>query len=163
MALLLRSGSHDWDASNRLSQLVQCGSTGSAGTTLTASFSYDAFGRRIQSSITRANQSPSTVQYLYKGQQALGEIRDGKLGHRLLTRLSLDETKGQLQPLPAAKAVGSEFMRYRIRNGSVLRSGCPAPVSVGGPAAGSVHPKNRHISARCRCASAIPSAISSEV
>jgi RHS repeat-associated protein len=32
------------------------------------------------------------VQYLYEGQQALGEIRDGKLSHRLLTGLSLDET-----------------------------------------------------------------------
>jgi hypothetical protein len=81
-----------WDASNRLSQIAQSGSTGSSGTGLTASFSYDAFGRRIQSSITRANQSASTVQYLYEGQQALGEIRDGKLSHRLLTGLSLDET-----------------------------------------------------------------------
>ncbi len=32
------------------------------------------------------------MQYLYEGQQALGEIRDGKLSHRLLTGLSLDET-----------------------------------------------------------------------
>jgi RHS repeat-associated protein len=32
------------------------------------------------------------VQYLYEGQQALGEIRDGQLSHRLLTGLSLDET-----------------------------------------------------------------------
>ncbi|QJC55795.1 Protein RhsD [Polaromonas vacuolata] len=32
------------------------------------------------------------MQYLYEGAQALGEIRDGKLSHRLLTGLSLDET-----------------------------------------------------------------------
>ena len=90
---------YTWDASNRLSQIAQSGSAASTTslnasrtTTLTASFSYDAFGRRIQSSITRAGQSASTVQYLYEGQQALGEIRDGKLSHRLLTGLSLDET-----------------------------------------------------------------------
>ena len=83
---------YTWDANNRLTQMAQSTGTGSSGTGLTASFSYDAFGRRIQSSITRANQSASTVQYLYEGQQALGEIRDGKLGHRLLTGLSLDET-----------------------------------------------------------------------
>jgi RHS repeat-associated protein len=32
------------------------------------------------------------VQYLYEGAQALGEIRNGQLSHRLLTGLSLDET-----------------------------------------------------------------------
>lgn len=32
------------------------------------------------------------MQYLYEGQQALGEIRGGQLTHRLLTGLSLDET-----------------------------------------------------------------------
>jgi RHS repeat-associated protein len=32
------------------------------------------------------------VQYLYEGLQSLGEIRDGKLNHRLLTGLNLDET-----------------------------------------------------------------------
>lgn len=72
-----------WDSNNRLTQITQPG--------LTASFSYDAFGRRIQSSITKGG-STSTVQYLYEGLQSLGEIRDGKLSHRLLTGLSLDET-----------------------------------------------------------------------
>lgn len=32
------------------------------------------------------------MQYLYEGQQALGEIRNGQLSQRLLTGLSLDET-----------------------------------------------------------------------
>jgi RHS repeat-associated protein len=32
------------------------------------------------------------VQYLYEGAQALGEIRNGQLTHRLLTGLNLDET-----------------------------------------------------------------------
>jgi len=71
---------------------VQAGSTA-----LTASFAYDAFGRRIQSTITRAGQPAATVQYLYEGQQALGEIRDGQMSHRLLTGLSLDETIGPSQ------------------------------------------------------------------
>ncbi|MDZ4400956.1 RHS repeat-associated core domain-containing protein, partial [Hydrogenophaga sp.] len=74
---------YNWDSNNRLTQIAQPG--------LTASFSYDAFGRRIQSSITKGG-STSTVQYLYEGLQSLGEIRDGKLSHRLLTGLSLDET-----------------------------------------------------------------------
>lgn len=74
---------YNWDSNNRLVQITQPG--------LTASFSYDAFGRRIQSSITKGG-STSTVQYLYEGLQSLGEIRDGKLSHRLLTGLSLDET-----------------------------------------------------------------------
>ncbi|MDZ4282433.1 MAG: RHS repeat-associated core domain-containing protein, partial [Hydrogenophaga sp.] len=74
---------YTWDSNNRLTQIAQPG--------LTASFSYDAFGRRIQSSIIKGG-STSTVQYLYEGFQSLGEIRDGKLSHRLLTGLSMDET-----------------------------------------------------------------------
>ncbi|WP_332748389.1 RHS repeat-associated core domain-containing protein, partial [Hydrogenophaga sp.] len=74
---------YTWDGNNRLTQITQPG--------LTASFSYDAFGRRIQSSITKGG-STSTVQYLYEGLQSLGEIRDGKLSRRLLTGLALDET-----------------------------------------------------------------------
>ncbi|QJC55793.1 Putative deoxyribonuclease RhsC [Polaromonas vacuolata] len=86
-----------WDANNRLIQMNQSktisSNTGNTSTTvLSASFSYDAFGRRIQSTITQGTQAPTTVQYLYEGAQALGEIRDGKLSHRLLTGLSLDET-----------------------------------------------------------------------
>ncbi len=74
---------YTWDSNNRLTQITQPG--------LTASFSYDAFGRRIQSSITKGGNT-STVQHLYEGLQSLGEIRDSKLSHRLLTGLSLDET-----------------------------------------------------------------------
>lgn len=73
-----------WDSRDKLIQIVQPG--------LTAAFSYDVFGRRIQSVIIRAGQLPAAVQYLYEGSQALGEIRDGKLSHRLLTGLKLDET-----------------------------------------------------------------------
>ena len=42
---------YTWDASNRLSQIAQTGAT--AANTLNASFTYDAFGRRIQSSIAQ--------------------------------------------------------------------------------------------------------------
>ena len=82
-----------WDASNRLSQLTQTGAT--ASNSISASFTYDAYGRRIQSSITQGSQggqAAQTVQYLYEGQQALGELRGGQLTNRLLTGLSLDET-----------------------------------------------------------------------
>ena len=79
-----------WDASNRLTQLTQTGAT--AASSINASFSYDAFGRRIQSTIAKGGQAANTVQYLYEGQQALGEIRNGLLTNRLLTGLSLDET-----------------------------------------------------------------------
>ncbi len=82
--------SYTWDASNRLSQISQSGPV--AASNLNASFTYDAFGRRIQSSIATGGNPAQTVQYLYEGQQALGEIRNGQLSHRLLTGLSLDET-----------------------------------------------------------------------
>jgi RHS repeat-associated protein len=83
---------YTWDSSNRLTQIQQ--TTGAAGNTqaIQASFLYDSYGRRIQSSITRGTNPPDTVQYLYEGAQALGEIRNGNLSHRLLTGLSLDET-----------------------------------------------------------------------
>ena len=79
-----------WDTSNRLTQLTQTGAT--AASSINASFSYDAFGRRIQSTIAKGGQAANTVQYLYEGQQALGEIRNGQLTNRILTGLSLDET-----------------------------------------------------------------------
>jgi RHS repeat-associated protein len=75
---------YTWDSSDRL--------TGISQPDLNANFVYDAFGRRIQATITRAGQAPATVQYVYEAGQALGEIRDGKLSHRLLTELNLDET-----------------------------------------------------------------------
>ena len=75
---------YTWDANNRLLQISQPG--------LSAAYSYDVFGRRVQSVLTVAGQAPATVQYLYEGRQALGEIREGQLSHRLLTGLKLDET-----------------------------------------------------------------------
>ena len=83
-----------YDANNRLSQIAQTGATTASNPSgnLSASFTYDAFDRRIQSSIAQGSNPAQTVQYLYEGSQVLGEIRDGKLSHRLLTGLSLDET-----------------------------------------------------------------------
>ena len=63
-----------WDASNRLTQMTQTGAAASA------SFTYDAYGRRIQSSITQGSQggqAAQTVQYLYEGQQALARSEAG--------------------------------------------------------------------------------------
>ena len=52
----------------------------------------NSLDRRIQTRIASGSNPAQTVQYLYEGSQALGEIRDGKLSHRLLTGLKLDET-----------------------------------------------------------------------
>jgi len=75
---------YGWDADDRLVTL--------ASPDLNAAFIYDAFGRRVQATITRAGQAPATVQYLYEGRQALGEMRNGQLTHRLLAGIKLDET-----------------------------------------------------------------------
>jgi len=75
-------------AQNKLTQISQSGALG----TVSAAFSYDSFGRRVQSSIQLGTSPAQTVQYLYEGAQALGEIRNQALSHRLLTGLSLDET-----------------------------------------------------------------------
>ena len=55
-----------WDTSNRLTQLTQTGATAanSNNDRIDASFSYDAFGRRIQSTIAKGGQAANTVQYL---------------------------------------------------------------------------------------------------
>ena len=79
---------YTWDSENRLTGLSKT----EGGQTTTASFQYDLFGRRISSTIQQGSNPPETVQFLYEGQQALGEIRSGSLSHRLITGLSLDET-----------------------------------------------------------------------
>jgi RHS repeat-associated protein len=83
---------YTWDAQDKLIGLSKTGN----GQTITASFQYDLFGRRVSSSIqvgTPSAQNPAqTVQYLYEGQQALGEIRSQRLSHRLITGMGLDET-----------------------------------------------------------------------
>ena len=90
-----------WDANNRLAQLKINGQT-------TAVYSYDAQGRRVEASISTSNNGAAqtnTVQYIYEGNQAVGEVRNGQLSHSLLTGLFIDEhlartaiaTNGQTQ------------------------------------------------------------------
>lgn len=68
-----------WDARNRL--------TGIQSPTVTASFKYDALGRRIERTI-----NGDTIQYLYDGDQAIAELRNGAVSAHLLTGLAIDET-----------------------------------------------------------------------
>lgn len=79
---------YTWDAADKLIALSKTEN----GQTTTASFQYDLFGRRVSSSVQEGSNPAQTVQYLYEGQQALGEIRSQRLSHRLITGLSLDET-----------------------------------------------------------------------
>ncbi|WP_310452626.1 RHS repeat-associated core domain-containing protein, partial [Sulfuritalea sp.] len=69
---------YTWDAANRL--------TGITAPNLTASFRYDALGRRIEKTV-----NGETVQYLYDGQQAIAEIRGSAISATLLTGLAIDE------------------------------------------------------------------------
>lgn len=70
--------SYAWDARNRL--------IGITAPNLTASFRYDALGRRIEKTV-----NGDSVQYLYDGQQAIAEIRGSAISATLLTGLAIDE------------------------------------------------------------------------
>jgi RHS repeat-associated protein len=94
---------YTWDAQNKLTQISQSGAQG----TVSAAFSYDSFGRRVQSSIQLGTSPAQTVQYLYEGAQALGEIRNQALSHRLLTGLSLDETIARVALFTSGPSSGS--------------------------------------------------------
>jgi RHS repeat-associated protein len=94
---------YTWDAQNKLTQISQSGAQG----TVSAAFSYDSFGRRVQSSIQLGTSPATTVQYLYEGAQALGEIRNQALSHRLLTGLSLDETIARVALFTSGPSSGS--------------------------------------------------------
>lgn len=72
------STAYTWDAKNRLSRI-----DGPAGS---ASFQYDALGRRIGKTV-----NGDTVQYLYDGAQAIAELRGGAVAATLLTGLAIDE------------------------------------------------------------------------
>jgi RHS repeat-associated protein len=94
---------YTWDAQNKLTQISQSGAQG----IVSAAFSYDSFGRRVQSSIQLGTSPAQTVQYLYEGAQALGEIRNQALSHRLLTGLSLDETIARVALFTSGPSSGS--------------------------------------------------------
>lgn len=68
-----RTRAHRRVCVHKLSQISQTGTT--AASSLSASFTYDSFGRRIQSTIRQGSNPAETVQYLYEGAQALGEVR----------------------------------------------------------------------------------------
>ena len=82
-----------WDARGRLSQIKQGSSTSTSTPTTVASYSYDHAGRRISRSVQDPANGAAQVstQYLYDGQQAIGEVRDGKLVASLVSGLGLEE------------------------------------------------------------------------
>jgi RHS repeat-associated protein len=69
--------------------LIRINQAGNA--TLQASYTYDVGGRRVQSSISRNGQPASTVQYLYEGNQAIGEVRNGLLDVSLIGAVAVDD------------------------------------------------------------------------
>jgi RHS repeat-associated protein len=72
------TNAYTWDARNQLA--------GISGTSVTASFTYDAFGRRSQRTVGGAS-----VQYLYDGPNVVQELSGGTPVANLLTGLGLDE------------------------------------------------------------------------
>lgn len=69
---------YTWDARNRLSAIN--------GPSLTASFRYDAQGRRIERSV-----NGTTVGYLYDGAQAIAELKSNAIDTAYHTGLEIDE------------------------------------------------------------------------
>lgn len=88
---------YTWDALNRLTGLSRT----QDGQTTVASYQFDLYGRRIQSSIQEGSNPAQTVQYVYDGQSLLGEMRGGQLSHRLIGGLSIDENIARLAMTPA--------------------------------------------------------------
>jgi RHS repeat-associated protein len=72
-----------WDSRNRLVQIKQ-------NQTTSATYSYDAEDRRIQTNIT-SNVATNQVSYIYAGSQSVGEVRNQQLSHSLMTGLQMDE------------------------------------------------------------------------
>lgn len=86
-----------WDARNRLIGII--------GPSVTASFSYDAFGRRLTKTVNGVS-----TQYLYDGQDIALEVGDGALAASYLRSRSIDEAfvrHGQDAKYYHADAVGS--------------------------------------------------------
>ena len=72
-----------WDSRNRLVQIKQ-------NQTTSATYSYDAENRRIQTNIT-TNGTTNQVSYIDAGSQSVGEVRNQQLSHSLMTGLQMDE------------------------------------------------------------------------
>lgn len=97
---------YTWDARNRLTAINGFNTDCSA---LTASFKYDALGRRIEKSI-----NGKTIQYLYDGLDIVQEIENGVVTANYVRTLNIDE------PLSRIKADGT--IRYYQQDvlGSVI-------------------------------------------
>ena len=88
---------YSWDSQNRLTGLSQT----EASQSISASYQYDLYGRRISSTVQQGSNPPQTVQYVYDGATLLGELRGGQLTHRLVGGLNLDENIARLAMTPA--------------------------------------------------------------
>jgi RHS repeat-associated protein len=69
---------YTWDARNRL--------TGISAPGLTASFEYDALGRRATKTV-----NGQTIGFVYDGAQAIGEVTGGTITTAILTTLAIDD------------------------------------------------------------------------
>jgi RHS repeat-associated protein len=92
---------YTWDARNRLAGISGFNSDCSP---LTASFRYDALGRRIEKTI-----NAKTIQYLYDGLDIIQEIKNGIVYANYIRTLNIDE------PLARIKSDGT--VRYYQQDG----------------------------------------------
>lgn len=74
---------YTWDARNWL--------IGIASPTLTASFKYDALGRRIEKTIADTVNGTRTTEFLHDGNDIVAEIGGGVMGATYLRSLNIDE------------------------------------------------------------------------
>jgi len=103
---------YTWDARNRLVGINGFTSTStstSTCTSLTASFRYDALGRRIEKTI-----NGRTIQYLYDGLDIVQEIENGQATVNYVRTLNIDE------PLARIKVDGTIRYYQRDALGSVI-------------------------------------------
>ncbi|MBL8470557.1 MAG: hypothetical protein JNM98_02060 [Rhodocyclaceae bacterium] len=77
---------YTWDARNRLAAVTAT----RASSTSSASFRYDALGRRMERTVQTGTET-HTTRYVYDGPQAIGELYDGRLAATNLTGLAIDE------------------------------------------------------------------------
>jgi RHS repeat-associated protein len=97
---------YTWDMRNRL---VGISGFNTECSQLTASFEYDALGRRIQKTI-----NGRTIQYVYDGMDIIQEIENGQVTANYVRTLSIDE------PLVRIKSDGTVRYYQRDALGSVI-------------------------------------------
>ena len=94
-----KTTTYTWDSRNRLTALSVRPEPVEGSSGITASFRYDAQGRRIARTVTQAagtaNAIANTTHYIYEGQQSLGELNantnNADQFEPLITGLQLDE------------------------------------------------------------------------